>query len=112
MNRKEIQRQIDSLSETYLAKLSDRKLKAIEDARLRHISETNKRMSTRERIRDPGRRKTKLTQQQAEEVRAKYSPFIYGKARLAEEYGVSTMTIVKIVRNQIFKTSKTNSNEN
>jgi hypothetical protein len=104
MDKKEIQRQIASLNQGHLSKMSDRKLKAIEDARLRHSSEISNRMSANGRIRAPGKRKTKLTQQQAEEVRSKYSPYIYGKARLAEEYGVSATTIMKIVRNKIFKT--------
>ena len=103
MDRNEIQRQIDALMQGHLSEMSDRKLRAIEEARLRHTSEMDKRMCINKRIRAPGKRKIKLTQQQAEEVRAKYSPYIYGKARLAEEYGVSATTIMKIVRNLIFK---------
>ena len=102
MDRKEIQRQIDELSQNHFAKLSDRKLKAIEEARMRHSSEIDKRICANKRIRAPGKRKTKLTMLDAEQIRVQYSQ-LKGKKKLAEEYGVSATTIMKIVRNLIFK---------
>ena len=45
-----------------------------------------------------GLRRAKLTHEQAQEVRAKYIPGVYGYARIAKEYDVSVDAIAQIIR--------------
>jgi DNA invertase Pin-like site-specific DNA recombinase len=42
-------------------------------------------------------RKKKLSNDQISEIRKKYNPYVYGKLRLAKEYGVSKTLIHKIL---------------
>jgi hypothetical protein len=72
----------------------------------RHGPEMAKKMSTTPRQRSTGKRRTKLTANMITQIKSKYIPYIYGRKRLAEEYGVSQMTILKVLRNQIFKPEK------
>ncbi len=44
-------------------------------------------------------RKRKLSIDQILEIRKKYNPYVYGKLRLAKEYGVSKTLIHKILNN-------------
>ncbi len=44
-------------------------------------------------------RKRKLSNDQILEIRKKYNPYVYGKLRLAKEYGVSKTLIHKILNN-------------
>jgi hypothetical protein len=103
MDKKKIQQQIDSLKATPLANLSDAQLRAINDALARHGDQIQQKITTTTRKRSVGKRKTKLNLMKAIEIRKKYSMFLYGRPRLAQEYGVSEMTILKILRNQIYK---------
>ncbi len=47
-------------------------------------------------------RKRKLSNDQILEIRKKYNPYVYGKLRLAKEYGVSKTLIDKILNKNIF----------
>lgn len=49
-------------------------------------------------------RKTKLNKEQVREIRRKYNPHIYGKKRLAIEYGVSVSVIYRIIKGVMWKT--------
>jgi hypothetical protein len=49
-----------------------------------------------------GIKNSKLTQLQADEIRSKYLPNIYGKRRLAKEYNVSVALITKIIDRKIW----------
>jgi hypothetical protein len=44
----------------------------------------------------------KLSNDQILEIRMKYNPYVYGKLRLAKEYGVSKTLIHKILNKNIF----------
>lgn len=48
-------------------------------------------------------RKTKLSSKEVKEIRNKYNPYVYGKKKLAIEYGVSVSLIYKIVNHKIWK---------
>ena len=48
-------------------------------------------------------RKCKLTAQKVKEIRSKYNPHVYGKKKLAEEYGVSTSVIYRIIKGKSWK---------
>ena len=54
---------------------------------------------------DSENRKTKLNKVQVREIRRKYNPHVYGKKRLAIEYGVSVSVIYRIVKGLMWKTS-------
>jgi predicted DNA-binding protein YlxM (UPF0122 family) len=49
-------------------------------------------------------RKCKLNQELVNQIRSKYVPHVYGKKKLAEEYGVSTSVIYRIIKGQSWKT--------
>ena len=48
-------------------------------------------------------RKTKLNKEQVREIRRKYNPHVYGKKRLAIEYGVSVSVIYRIIKGVMWK---------
>ena len=48
-------------------------------------------------------RKTKLNKEQVQEIRRKYNPHVYGKKRLANEYGVSVSVIYRIIKGVMWK---------
>lgn len=52
---------------------------------------------------DSENRKTKLTKEQVREIRKKYNPHVYGKKRLANEYGVSVSVIYRIIKGVMWK---------
>lgn len=106
MNKEQLQKELDTLKASHVAKLSDAQLSAIDDAMARHGPKMEKKVSTTPRQRSAGKRKTKLTANMITQIKSKYIPYIYGRKRLAEEYGVSQMTILKVLRNQIFKQEK------
>lgn len=54
----------------------------------------------------PERRNCKITREQSEEIRRRYSPNAYGKKRLAKEFGVSKAVITRILINQSWTTIK------
>jgi hypothetical protein len=105
-SKDQIQKELDALKSSHVAKLSDAQLSAINEAMARHGPDMAKKMSTTPRQRSAGKRKTKLTANIITQIKSKYIPYIYGRKRLAEEYGVSQMTILKVLRNQIFKQEK------
>lgn len=104
----EIQVEIDAVNSSPLAGLTDRQILSAEAAQAKHGAEMESKVSGTSRIRSPGKRKTKLTMDQAEEIRKRYIPYVIGKKRLGDEFGVSVMTVLKIIRNQIFKSEKNN----
>ena len=55
---------------------------------------------------DSENRKTKLNKKKVNEIREKYNPYVYGKKRLAIEYGVSVTVIYKILKGKMWKNSK------
>ena len=52
---------------------------------------------------DSENRRTKLTKDQVREIRRKYNPHIYGKKRLAIEFGVSVSVIYRIIKGIMWK---------
>ena len=51
----------------------------------------------------PENRACKLTIQQVREIRERYIPHVYGKKRLAIDYGVSTSVILRIIKGKSWK---------
>ena len=48
-------------------------------------------------------RKCKLTVELVAEIRIKYNPYVYGKSKLAKEYGVSASVILRIIKGKAWK---------
>jgi DNA invertase Pin-like site-specific DNA recombinase len=46
-----------------------------------------------------------LNKEQVREIRRKYNPHVYGKKRLAIEYGVSVSVIYRIIKGVMWKTT-------
>ena len=53
---------------------------------------------------DSENRRTKLNKEQVREIRRKYNPHVFGKKRLAIEYGVSVSVIYRIIKGVMWKT--------
>lgn len=95
----ELKALLDMVDGTHLAKKSDRQLETYDrlssEYKLRYTTMTDE---ERTRYYPTTGRKTKLNWEQVIEIRKKYQPYVYGKARLAQEYGVSTSVVYRIIR--------------
>ena len=100
-----IQHELDRIMNSDLMVLSDRKLEQYQNLSDRFRGE-NKGIQASGLIpfNWPENRSTcKLNRQRAEEIRNKYVPNHYGKAKLAKEYGVSRSVIYRIIKGQSWK---------
>jgi len=106
MNIKKIQSEIKKIESSSFAKKSDKQLMSYEI-----LSELHKNQYqgvqplALVKYNDSENRKTKLNKAQVREIRRKYNPHIYGKKRLAIEYGVSVSVIYRIIKGLMWKTS-------
>ena len=106
MNIKKIQSEINKIESSSFAKKSDKQLMSYEI-----LSELHKNQYkgiqplALVKYNDSENRKTKLNKGQVREIRRKYIPHVYGKKRLAIEYGVSVSVIYRIVKGLMWKTS-------
>jgi hypothetical protein len=101
---KELKALVDMVDGTHLATKSDRQLETYDrlssEYKLRYTT-----MTDEERIRyyPITKRMTKLNWEQVMEIRKKYQPYVYGKARLAEEFNVSTSVVYRILKGKSWK---------
>ena len=51
----------------------------------------------------PSNRTCKLTPKMVKEIRSRYIPFVYGKQKLAREFGISTSVVYRILKNLSWK---------
>ena len=106
MNIKKIQSEIKIIESSSFAKKSDKQLMSYEI-----LSELHKNQYqgvqplALVKYNDSENRKTKLNKAQVREIRRKYNPHVYGKKRLAIEYGVSVSVIYRIIKGLMWKTS-------
>ena len=106
MNIKKIQSEIKKIESSSFAKKSDKQLMSYEI-----LSELYKNQYqgvqplALVKYNDSENRKTKLNKAQVREIRRKYNPHVYGKKRLAIEYGVSVSVIYRIIKGLMWKTS-------
>ncbi len=106
MNIQKIQSEIKKIESSSFAKKSDKQLMSYEI-----LSELHKNQSqgiqplALVKYNDSENRKTKLNKAQVREIRRKYNPHVYGKKRLAIEYGVSVSVIYRIIKGLMWKTS-------
>ena len=104
MNKKEIQEELRRISQASYAKKTDKQLLAYELLHEIHKGR-NAGVQAKELIKynNPLYRTCKLTPEQVKEIRSKYIPYVYGKQRLAIEYGVSATVIYRIVNGKAWK---------
>jgi hypothetical protein len=106
MNIKKIQSEIKKIESSSFAMKSDKQLMSYEI-----LSELHKNQYqgiqplALVKYNDSENRKTKLNKVQVREIRRKYNPHVYGKKRLAIEYGVSVSVIYRIIKGLMWKTS-------
>ena len=104
MNKVKIQRLIDSIDQSDYAFKTDKQLASYEDLSLMYKQKYAGRQPPQ--LREYKKRENggcKLNQELVEEIRKKYKAHVYGKLRLAKEYGVSTSVIYRIIKKEIWK---------
>ncbi len=104
MNRDRIQKLVDSIDQSSYAFKTDKQLASYEDLSLKYKQKYAGRQPPQLRgykKRENGR--CKLNEQLVAEIRNKYQPHVYGKLKLANEYGVSTSVIYRIIKKEIWK---------
>jgi len=101
MNRDRIQKLVDSIDQSNYAFKTDKQLASYEDLSLMYKQKYAGRQPPQLRgykKRENGR--CKLNEQLVAEIRNKYQPHVYGKLKLAKEYGVSTSVIYRIIKKE------------
>jgi hypothetical protein len=104
MDIKRIQEEIKRIQSSSYAKKTDKQLMAWDI-----LSELYKQQyqgiqpKALVKYNDSENRRTKLNKEQVREIRSKYNPHIYGKKRLAIEFGVSVSVIYRIIKGIMWK---------
>ena len=104
MNIKKIQSEIKKIESSSFAMKSDKQLMSYEI-----LSELHKNQYqgiqplALVKYNDSENRKTKLDKNKVREIRKKYNAHVYGKQRLAIEYGVSVSVIYRIIKGLMWK---------
>ena len=107
MDTKKIQDEINKVQKSPFAQKTDKQLLAYEIlSELHRQKYQGLQPLALAKYNDSENRKTKLNKQKVNEIRKKYNPYVYGKKRLAIEYGVSVTVIYKILKGKMWKTSK------
>jgi hypothetical protein len=99
-----IQREVTKAVNAGYAHKSDKQLwvyQKLHDAYL--LANKRKQPEALVRFNSPLARKCKLNKEQVKEIRTKFIPYVYGKKRLASEYGVSPSLILRILRGKSWK---------
>ena len=106
MNIKKIQSEIKKIESSSFAKKSDKQLMSYEILSELYKSQyKGVQPLALVKYNDSENRKTKLNKAQVREIRRKYNPHVYGKKRLAIEYGVSVSVIYRIIKGLMWKTT-------
>jgi len=106
MDIRKIQEEINKIENAPFAKKTDKQLMAWDI-----LSELYKQQcqgiqpKALVKYNDSENRRTKLNKEMVREIRRKYNPHIYGKKRLAIEYGVSVSVIYRIIKGVMWKTT-------
>lgn len=104
MERDKILEELMKIQNSSFAKKTDKQLLSYE--RLSEIHKEKYNGIQPEQLRpynNPESKQKKLNREKVIEIRNKYSPYAYGKKRLAEEYGVSTSVIYRIIKGKSWK---------
>lgn len=99
-----IQREILMIKKSEFARKTDRQLISYQElSDLYRFRMQGAQPPALARFNQPMYRKCKLTIDQVRSIRQKYNPHVYGKQRLAVEYGVSKAVIDRILKGQSWK---------
>jgi hypothetical protein len=96
MNNKVVLQELKKIQESEYAKKSDKQLISYEILSELHKGKNVGMQPIAFKIFNENR-KRKLSIDKILEIRKKYNPYVYGKLRLAKEYGVSKTLIHKII---------------
>jgi len=105
MNNKAVLEELKKIQESEYAKKSDKQLISYEILSELHKGKNNGIQPVAFKIFNENRTR-KLTIEKILEIRKKYNPYVYGKLRLAKEYGVSKTLIHKIINKQYYYKQK------
>ncbi len=99
-----INREIQMIQKSEFARKTDQQLISYQELsdlyKLRTLGEQPPAL---EKYNHPMYRKCKLNIDQVRTIRQKYNPHVYGKQRLADEYGVSKAVVGRILKGQSWK---------
>lgn len=99
-----IQKEIEKVQKASFAHKTDKQLWSYQELSERYYSEKGycqpKVLKT---FNNPSSRRCKLTGNQVREIRSKYVPHVYGKKKLAQDYGVSASVILRILKGESWK---------
>jgi len=104
MDTERLQKIIDSIDQSNYAFKTDKQLASYEDLSIMYKQKYAGRQPPQ--LREYKKRENggcKLNEHLVAEIRKKYLPFVYGKLKLAKEYGVSTSVIYRIIKKEIWK---------
>jgi len=104
MDIKSIQKELNKIQESSYAKKTDKQLISYDLLSQLH-NHKNKGVQPPELVKfnNPVNRQCKLNIQKVREIRKKYNCHVYGKLKLAKEYGVSPSVIYRIVNGKSWK---------
>ena len=104
MTRDEIQEELRRIAQASYAHKSDKQLLA-NDLLHELYKGRNAGVQAKDLIKynNSLNRQCKLTPEQVNQIRTKYVPHVYGKKRIAEEYGVSTTLVYRILKGTAWK---------
>lgn len=104
MNKSKIQKELQKIAQANYAKKTDKQLMAYERMHEMHKGKNKGIQSDAlKKFNNPIYRECKLTPEMVKEIRQKYVPHVYGKQRIAAEYGVSTSVIYRIIQGKSWK---------
>lgn len=98
MDTKTIQEEINQIKSATFSKLSDKQLIAYDTLSILHKQKyAGIQPIALAQYCKSENRKTKLSKEDVITIRDKYNPHIYGKKRLAKEFGISVSLVYKII---------------
>lgn len=104
MDIQEIQKEVTSVGEGSFAHKTDKQLWLYQKLSESYLeAKKGQQPPALKEYNSPMNRKCKLTPEQVREIRERYVPHVYGKKRLAVEYGVSPSVILRIIRDEAWK---------
>lgn len=94
---KDLLKEIQTIQESEFAKKSDKQLISYENLAQMKKGENKGIQPLAFKFFNENRNR-KLTIEQIKEIKIKYNPYVYGKLKLAKEYGVSKSLVQKILK--------------
>ena len=99
-----IKKEIEKVQKASFAHKTDKQLWSYQELSERYYSEKGySQPRALKTFNKPSSRICKLTSSQVREIRSKYVPHVYGKKKLAQDYGVSASVILRILKGESWK---------